>query len=165
MFPRERLHYSECEQKRQRNTLFGGMSPVVEFHGQKRETVESCSEHSIQTMRRPCSTCGRWKVVGKSDEVQTPCTIVGSIAAVDPKSFCFSFSSAQTILVHCPFCRPSHRAPCTAHYILYLTIFVSSALCYRIAAAKNAVCNGAIAIENFARVVSSGNDNRAAGTV
>ena len=129
--PRERLHYSECERKRQRNALFGGMPPVVEFHGQKRETVEFCSEHSIQTMRRPCSTGGRWKVVGKSGEVQTPCAVFGSIAVVDPQSFSSSFSSAQTILVHCPFCRPSHRAPCTARCIVYLTIFVSCALCYR----------------------------------
>ena len=35
----------------------------------------------------------------------------------------------------------------------------------QIAAAKNAVCNGAVAFENCAGVVSSGNDNRAAGTV
>ena len=129
--PRERLHYSECERKRQRNALFGGMPPIVEFHGRKRETVEFCSEHSIQTMRRPSSTGGRWKVVGKSGEVQTPCAVFGSIAVVDPQSFSSSFSSAQTILVHCPFCRPSHRAPCTACCIVYLTIFVSCALCYR----------------------------------
>ena len=131
VFPRECLHYSECERKRQWNALFGGMPPVVEFHGQKRETVESCSEHSIQTMRRPCFTCGRCKVVGKSGEVQTPCAVFGSITVVDPQSFSPNFSSAQTISVCCPFCRPSHRAPCTAHCIVYLTIFVSCALCYR----------------------------------
>ena len=105
--------------------------PVVEFHSQKGETVKSCSVHSIQMVRRLCFTCGRWKVLENSGEVQAPCAVLGSMVVYDPQSLSSKFSFTQTISVYCLFCRQGHRAPRTACCIVYFTIFVSCALRYK----------------------------------
>ena len=61
------------------------------------------------------------------------------------------------------------KSPCPMHSALYHVLDYLCELCFvlQIAAAKNAVCNGAVAFENCAGVVSSGNGNGngAVGTV
>ena len=61
------------------------------------------------------------------------------------------------------------KSPCPVHSVLYRVLDYLCELCFvlQIAAAKNAVCNGTLAFENCAGVVSSGNGNGngASGTV
>ena len=59
------------------------------------------------------------------------------------------------------------KSSCPVHSALRRVLDSLCELCFllQIAAAKIAVCNGAVAVENCAGVVSSGNGNGAAGTV
>ena len=110
--------------------------------------------------RRLCSACGRWKVLRKSGEVQAPCAVFGSMVVYDPQLFRFKYSSTQKIFRY---------TACSAVQVTVLHS-VLDYLCElffvgKVAAAKNAVFNGSVAIGDDTGVVPSGSCNGAAGAV
>lgn len=77
----------------------------------------SCNEHSIQIVRRPCSICERWRVLGKQDEVQVSYVVFKSMVVYYLQSFSsFDFLSTQTI-------------SCTG-YLAFLSCTLHSVLCW-----------------------------------